>query len=250
MSEDDFDAFVQVLDDFASLRQLPPLDARAKALFFRAVAEFPLPLVLRAIEAHLRDPEEGKFKAMVQPAHIIGQIQRAAGQDGRPTGDEAWAIALASQDEADTVIWTAETAQAFAAARPVLARGDEVGARMAFKAAYERLVGAARREGRAPVWQASLGWDPALREQAIVQAVDQGRLPAPVATVLLPPPAGDTPGDEAVAEANIKRLRQMLANVLAPSQRREQAAAAERERLEHLKAESAAKVFQHAGDVA
>ncbi len=250
MSEDDFDQFAQMLDDVAELRQLPPLGVRAKALFFQAVSRYPLQLVEKAIQAHLIDPDAGKFKTMVQPAHIVAQIEGAAANDGRPEADEAWAIAMRADDEAVTVVWTDEISQALSAARPVLANGDEVGARMAFKAAYGRLVTKARKEMRPVRWVASLGHDVAQREDALHQAVSQGQLPAPHVAALLPPPAQVAGmADDDVAAENIARLRQMVASAMTPSEKRrraaEEASRAERDRLNALKAETAAKVAQH-----
>ncbi|MFY1969589.1 hypothetical protein ACOTHT_30785 [Achromobacter xylosoxidans] len=250
MSEQDFDDFVQMLDDVAELRQLQPLSARAKMLFFQAVRRYPMQLVERSIQAHLVDAEAGKFRTMIQPAHIVAQIEGAAAQDGRPEADEAWSIAMQADDEAVTVVWTDEIAAALAAARPVLARGDEVGARMAFKAAYGRMVSKARAEFRPVRWVASLGHDLAQREVVLQHAVDLGQLPAPHVAGLLPPPAAELgiPDDEVAAE-NIRKLHQMLAKAMTPAEKRrraaEEASQAERDRLDALKAQTAAKVAQH-----
>lgn len=250
MSDDDLDAFMALLDDVAELRQLPVLKPRAKLLFFDAVRRYPLQLVEKAIQAHLIDPDEGKYKTMIQPAHIVAQIEGAAANDGRPDADEAWAIAMRADDEAITVVWTDEISAALSAARPVLANGDKVGARMAFKSAYDRLITKARKELRPVRWIASLGHDVGQREEALQQAVAMGQLPAPHVAALLPPPAPSTGmGNDEVAAENIARLRQMVANALTPAEKRrraaEQASQAERERLATLKAETAAKVAQH-----
>lgn len=250
MSEDDFERFCELLDDVAELRQLKVLGVRAKALFFQAVRRYPLALVEKAIQAHLIDADEGKYKTMIQPAHIIAQIEGAAANDGRPDADEAWAIAMRADDEAITVVWTDEISAALSAARPVLANGDKVGARMAFKSAYERLVTKARKELRPVRWIASLGHDVAQREDALQQAVALGQLPAPHVAALLPPPApSNSMGDDEVAAENIARLRKLVASALSPSEKRrraaEEASKAERERLDSLKLQSAAKVAQH-----
>lgn len=250
MSEDDFERFCQLLDDVAELRQLPALGVRAKALFFQAVRRYPLALLEKAIQAHLIDPDEGKYKTMIQPAHIVAQIEGAAARDGRPEADEAWAIAMRADDEAVTVVWTDEISQALSAARPVLANGDEVGARMAFKAAYGRLVTKARKEMCPVRWVASLGHDVAQREDALHQAVTQGQLPAPHVAALLPPPAQVAGmADDDVAAENIARLRKLVASAMSPSEKRrraaEEASQAERDRLDSLKAQTAAKVVQH-----
>lgn len=145
------------------------------ALFFRALDGYSLEEVQRAFDAHLRDPQRGRFAPV--PADIIAQLEGMNGNDGRPGVEEAWATALLAQDEAATVIWTEEIAQAFGIARPVLLNGDKVGARMAFKEAYERLIAQARRE-RIPVrWNATIGHDKQERERVLTAAVQDGRLP-------------------------------------------------------------------------
>ena len=80
---------------------------------------------------------------------------------------------------------------AFAIARPALEINDKIGARMAFKAAYDRLV-AQNREMRLPAqWSASLGWDVERRRYALENAVQAGRLLPSQAQGLLPPPPAD-----------------------------------------------------------
>jgi len=68
-------------------------------------------------------------------------------------------------------------AQAWSVAIPLLGSRDDVGARMAFREAYQRLVAEARAGGTPPRWSASLGWDEQQRAQAIGQAVQLGYLP-------------------------------------------------------------------------
>lgn len=237
MSEDDFDEFAELLDDVADLRQVQRSNPKAKALFFRAVARYPLAVVRKAIEAHLIDPVEGKFKVALQPAHVVAQIEGAAANDGRPGPDEAWATALLSTDEAETVVWTSEIAQAMAAAQPVLDVGDKVGARMAFKNAYERLVVEARRDRRPVQWQPSLGLDPLRREHGLHRAAAIGLLPAPTVQALLPPPAHTaSPSDAEVARKATQTIIQMLADAAATRERKFGAVAMqEQEELAALK---------------
>lgn len=240
MSEDDFDPLSDLLDDIHELRGIPAMSPRAKTLFFRALAQYPWRQVEKAIEAHLQDPVEGKFRVAVQPAHVIGQIEGAAANDGRPASDEAWSIALQSQDEAMTVVWNDEIASAFAVARPILERRDETGARMAFRQSYERMVIEARRQRRPVKWMASLGTDPAMRETALTAAVTGGLLPAPHAQLLLPPPANETP-TTAEGAAQLAKIKAMLASATsarqAALQRRIEQNEAERERVAEQKAE-------------
>ncbi|MCW2272401.1 hypothetical protein [Pseudomonas sp. JUb96] len=109
-----------------------------------------------------------EVKGKLAMADILQRVQAA---DGRPGKDEAWSIALTASDEGETVVMTAEVQQALAAAQPVLALGDKVGARMAFMGAYERLVARARAEAIPTAWSVSLGFDPVRRVTAIESAV-------------------------------------------------------------------------------
>lgn len=103
-------------------------------------------------------------------------LERLQGSDGRPSGDEAWAKALAGMDESTTVVTNDEIAEAAATAKAIYDAGDKVGARMAFREAYERIV-QRNRENRVPVrWWASLGQDPHGREAAIRDGVERGLL--------------------------------------------------------------------------
>lgn len=121
-------------------------------------------------------------------ADIVSRLESA---DGRPDADEAWMIALQAEDESATVVWTGETSAAFAIAKPALEISDKTGARMAFRAAYERLVKEARNRREPATWSASIGWDVEGRRIALENAVQAGRLPASHATGLLPPPTAD-----------------------------------------------------------
>jgi hypothetical protein len=194
MREDDFDTFSELLDAVAEV--LPraggqPLNGTAKAMYFRALTAHELAAVRKALEEHVRDPQRGRF--FPTPADVVAQLQVGANDDGRPGAEEAWAISLGARDERATVVWTQDMAQAWQIAKPVLSIGDEVGARMAFREAYVRLIGEAR-AARMPVrWVPSLGQDPRGRDAPIAAAVEAGRLPhdalptlpAPIAPAVL-----------------------------------------------------------------
>ena len=92
--------------------------------------------------------------------------------------DEAWAIAVKTLDERETVIATDEIMQALEAARPVMELGDEVGARMAFRGAYGSLTKAGKLK-----WFISSGTDAALRHQRVAEAVTMGRIAAEALSV-------------------------------------------------------------------
>jgi len=206
------------------LKPLPPVEALG--LWWAVLEPYSIDQVKLALSQHMR---ESKFPPV--PVDVVSRMPRES--DGRPDANEAWAIALTSRDERDTVCWTQECAQAFAIATPVLEGGDEVGARMAFKAAYERLVDAARAEKRPAQWQLSLGHDPVLREAAATDAVRAGRLlPSAVAAVVPALAAPQVAEDPRKAAESLARLRAMVAGMPSAAERlaRARAKASEIER--------------------
>lgn len=158
--------------------------------------------------------------------------------DGRPGADEAWAIALDAQDEACTVVWCGEIQQAFAVARPVLDAGDKIGARMAFRNAYDRLVRDARSNRKPAQWSPSLGWDEGQRRAVLTRAVETGVLSdkavagllpsppghGPIAALLLGAPAGHSVDLDANESAEVTRrcreIRAKLENAMAEGKRK------------------------------
>lgn len=127
-------------------------------------------LLLAAALRRVRDEHSGRLTTKAV-------IERIDAVTGRPGANEAWAMALQALDERKTVVWTEEMAQAWQVARPVVKGGDEIGGRMAFKDAYERLVRVARDERRMPVVTVSVGWDAELRAAAVEKAVKIGYMP-------------------------------------------------------------------------
>jgi len=139
------------------------------AMMAEDLCAYSVPAVKAALKA-CRFEVKGKL-AM---ADILQRVQAA---DGRPGKDEAWAIAMTSNDEFETVVLTDEIQLALAAAKSVLDAGDKVGARMAFISAYERLVAQARDDAKAVNWHASVGFDANRRVAAITKAVQMQRIP-------------------------------------------------------------------------
>lgn len=134
------------------------------------------------------------------------------------------------QDEGASVFWSNEIQAALGIARPVLDAGDKVGARMAFKQAYERIVRAARADNRRPEWSLSIGWDKHGRADAVRQAVSRGLLsaeqaagylphsPSPIAALLegkgtTPLLTGATDDEQKTVERGIAMVRQTLATL-------------------------------------
>lgn len=246
MFKRDFSGFVQLLDDAFSLNpNWKPLPPNGKALFFRALEQYPFDVVSRAMTAHIRDPQRGKFQPA--PADLIAQIEAAQGGAGRPGVDEAWALVQEAVDERATVVWTPEMAEAFSVCRPVLIGGDKVGARMAFKDAYTRLVADASRQQKPVKWEVSLGSDASRRVAAIEKAQSAGLLPAAQAQALLPAPEAI----EEVDRAGLARLREELKKLIPAdeklAQRRAAQIAAEQSEIAARKAEIERRVREYQG---
>lgn len=107
-----------------------------------------------------------------RPFNVAAIIARI--DDGRPGVEEAWAAM--PFDESQSVVWTAEMAQAWGACLHLLEDGDRIGARMAFKETYLRLLTIARDQKTPTRWTQSLGHDQAGRDAVLLDAVDKGRL--------------------------------------------------------------------------
>lgn len=130
------------------------------------LSQYPLRAVLDALNRCRRE--------LTGRLTLAAVLERINAIDGRPTANEAWAVALRGFDEAQTIITNEEINEAIQAARPILDAGDEVGARMAFRDAYERIVSINRTNGVLPKWYPSLGSDKRLREMVIADAADKG----------------------------------------------------------------------------
>lgn len=176
--------FFQLLDDACDAIGKPRKTESAKVLFIDVAGGYGIENLKGALMAHLRDPERGRF--VPTPADLIEKIQKAVEKDGRPTADEAFAIAVQMDDESATVVTNDEISQAWAVAREIMP--DRTGARMAFRSAYERLVDASRASHKPVQWFASLGHDLQGREGPLFQAANLGRLPMNQVKALLPAP--------------------------------------------------------------
>ncbi len=146
-------------------QQISPASA---AMLADDLSTYPREVLARAL-SRVRTEHSGRLT----PKAILDRIDEAL---GRPAANEAWAIAMQALDERATVVWTGEMSDAWLAAKPIADGGDMVGARMAFIAAYERLVRAAREARSMPVVHVSIGWDATARDAALEKAVQLGYL--------------------------------------------------------------------------
>jgi hypothetical protein len=171
----------KVLEQIAATAELMgrEISPAAAAVMVRDLDAYPQEVVIQAL-ANLRREKNARFST----GAVIEQIEKLR-PDGRPGADEAWA--MIPRDEAASVVWTQEMAEAYGIALPLLSEGDQVAARMAFREAYARIVEANKQAGIKPVWQPSLGHDKEGRDAALAEAVRLGRLSTHHAIGLLPP---------------------------------------------------------------
>lgn len=116
------------------------------------LAEYPDQQIALALQACRRE--------LTGRLTLAAILERIAVLDGHPEPNEAWAIALKASDESASAAMTAEIATALHASSPVLAAGDEVGARMAFIDSYKRCLMESRRERKPVRWYLSPGHCP------------------------------------------------------------------------------------------
>lgn len=107
-------------------------------------------------------------------------------------------------------------AEAFAAARPLLTSGYEVGARMAFKYAYKRLVNEAQTFNRPLRWSVSVGWDAGRHQLTVQDVVNAGLLEPPNQHLALP----DETGSMVAKPEGLQKLQQVVAQLEDPNERR------------------------------
>lgn len=140
MFENDYNQFAERLDAAYELLGKTPqakiISAGSKALFFGALAQYPLADVLAALNAHI---QEGTFTPV--PNDIKTQIEKHAAAVWIDA-NEAWA--QVPKLESDAGILNQVTAGALAAAQPLIDDGDMIGARMAFIKAYDARVAKAK----------------------------------------------------------------------------------------------------------
>lgn len=154
----------------------------AARMFVHDLAGFDEQAVMKALARCRRE-----VKGILTIQDVVSRID-----DGRPGVEEAWA--MLPLDEAQSVVWSAEMAEAFGVARGLIDDGDRVAARMAFKETYTRLVGESRDAGKAVSWSPSLGHDKRGQEAVLAEAVAKGRLSYEHAQSIAPqlaPPAAN-----------------------------------------------------------
>ena len=167
-----------------------PITPAALRIWWAALVSYDLAELQAAFHRHITDPDQGRFPPT--PAAIVAQMADAAGAIG---ADEAWSLVIGAMDEDATVVLTDLMLEALAVSQARTQwQYDKVGARMAFKSAYDRLIGIARIQGRKPIWQVSAGWDAERRADAVRLAMEGGRLTHDQARRYLAPPDSTAEG--------------------------------------------------------
>lgn len=177
----------------------------AARMFVQDLSNFSEPAVLKALARCRRE-----VKGMLTIQDVVSRID-----DGRQGVEEAWS--QMPFHESQSVVWSDEGAKAFGIALPLLDEGDKVGARMAFKEAYTRMVGESRDAGRAVNWTPSLGFDKNGHAAALSEAVSLGRLTYEHAKTLAPglPHPNVTSIGIAKPAMTLEKLKQMAPRLAA-----------------------------------
>lgn len=215
MRTEDKPKFAKVLADVLAGYGKALPEAAEINLWFRQLSPFPPAVIEKAFATYRM--ERPDFAP--NPNGIIARCKLL---DGRPDDNEAWAIAITSQDERETIVWTQEMAEAFRIASPLLATGDEIGARMAFKDSYKRLVDDARATNKPACWSVSAGWDGDRRQIAVSKAITAGLLAAPPQHLALP----NESGLSAAKPTGLQKLLDTLAQLEDPNAKAERLNAA------------------------
>lgn len=184
MEQSEIIEFFSLLDDCSDALGRPRKSAEAKKMYLVTLGKYGLKNLIGAVNAHMLDTDRGRFHP--SPADLKFQIDAAIANDGRPSADEAFSIAVQLLDESASVISNNEISQAWAVACEIMP--DRVGARMAFRQAYEKAVVEARSERKPVNWFPSLGTDKVGRESVVRNGVSIGLLPHSAIQTLLPPP--------------------------------------------------------------
>jgi len=159
------------------------ISENAMNMIFETLREYPLNAISQAIRIHCK-----KTKYAPAPNDIIEIINDHTGipQVGP---EEAWSIARASMDESVTSVLTQAIAEARSVAQPIFESGDSIGARMAFKETYARII----KNNPCQSWFISPGTDKTTSLPVIEKAIHLGRLPRSIASKFLPNPNDSGP---------------------------------------------------------
>lgn len=156
------------------------LDKEDRMIAVTMLTAYPAPAVRAALNRCVLE-----VKHALTIAHVVERID-----DGRPSLEQAWK--MLPKRESESAMMTTEMQAAFGVCCDLLAVGDFLGARLAFKSEYEKLVATNKARGTAVNWTLSMGTDKAQRNEVIKNAVRKGLMPSERAMEI----AGDIWGDD------------------------------------------------------
>jgi hypothetical protein len=206
---------------------------------FDDLMDYQLSSVKSALRHHAR---QSRFAPT--PHDVVALLESG---NKRLSADEAWS--MMPNDEFETIVWTREMSEAYSIASGILAEGDKIAARMAFKSAYDRLCSEAVMMQRPVVWSVCVGFDKSRIEPALQKAVAAGRISQDRANKFLPAPmdAGPIAGlltgkvtELPNNDANLKAKWGELKQAMADGQKR----IAEKERQRVIEAEQERLAFE------
>lgn len=203
MRASDKPEFARVLGEIFAGYGKPLPDGAAIGTWFKMLEPFSPATIRAAFESYAA--ERPDFAPV--PNSIVARCKLA---DGRPDENEAWSRSIVSRDERESVLWCEEMREAFLICKPLLDGGDEVGARMAFKDAYKRLVAEARGINKPAKWELSAGWDAERRELVVARALSAGLLKGPQPHLALT----DESGLPAERPEGLKRVLEAIAPIV------------------------------------
>lgn len=230
--------FSELMDDLGALYDKDATPA-LKRIYWADLGEVPIDVLEAAVQAHRRDPDRGRY--FPKPADIIAKMPMAS----ELTANEAWGLCMASFDETDSVLVSDAIMRARSAALPMWSDGDKIGARMAFRDAYDRALLELQAKGARPIWSVSIGHDKEKQKDVVNAAVASGLLSRDAAAHYLPPPditpegaaiAGLLTGSVSALPSIDDKTRERLAElkaVIAPTKERSELMAEERDRFEN-----------------
>ena len=166
MRNDESQAFLKKMDDTFSLWN--GITVEKKRVWWSILKDYQFDDVANALDRHIK---RSKFEP--KPADIIEIIEERY-ESMWLSPDEAWAIAKQLLDERNTV----QVTDAINAAMTVVysLSDDMIGARMAFKSAYERVKREWKEAGRVPRFEVSLGHDKNMRAEVLENMANSGLL--------------------------------------------------------------------------
>ena len=201
MDDSEKPALLDLIESTFAAYAKPAPEGQFLAAWWHELQKFSLFVVRAAFNAY----KQGGSDFVPTPAAIANRCVLC---DGRPNDDEAWAIALSGRSESETVIWTEEIAEAFSICSKIFP--DKVGARMAFKDAYSRLVKTARGLEKPTVWTVSLGWDMCKRDVVVKTALSSGLLSYSAVAALPNYSESAQIEQDSVAKQQISAIKKML----------------------------------------